>query len=77
VYPVRYELGFYIPEDGILHSHRRENLKPYIVYVYKILFLAIISLHLLVYNGIGLTSLPIWTVKRVVRMFWGLEGGCI
>jgi hypothetical protein len=30
VSPVRYELGFYIPEDGILHSHRRENLKPYI-----------------------------------------------
>jgi hypothetical protein len=29
--PVRYELGFYIPEDGILHSHRRENLKSYIV----------------------------------------------
>jgi hypothetical protein len=27
--PVRYELGFYIPEDGILHSHRRENLKSY------------------------------------------------
>jgi hypothetical protein len=25
----RYELGFYIPEDGILHSHRRENLKSY------------------------------------------------
>jgi hypothetical protein len=24
---VRYELGFYIPEDGILHSHSRENLK--------------------------------------------------
>jgi hypothetical protein len=22
-----YELGFYIPEDGILHSHRRENFK--------------------------------------------------
>jgi hypothetical protein len=28
--PVRYELGFYIPEDGILHSHRRDNLKSYI-----------------------------------------------
>jgi hypothetical protein len=28
---VRYELGFYIPEDGFLHSHRRENLKSYIV----------------------------------------------
>jgi hypothetical protein len=26
---VRCKLGFYIPEDGILHSHRRENLKPY------------------------------------------------
>jgi hypothetical protein len=28
---VRYELGFYIPEDGILHSHRRGNLKSYTV----------------------------------------------
>jgi hypothetical protein len=28
--PVRYELGFYIPEDGILHSHPRQNLKSYI-----------------------------------------------
>jgi hypothetical protein len=27
---VKYELGFYIPEDGILQSHRRENLKSYI-----------------------------------------------
>jgi hypothetical protein len=26
VSPMRYELGFYIPEDGVLHSHRRENL---------------------------------------------------
>jgi hypothetical protein len=29
VSPLRYELGFYIPED-ILHSHRREHLKYYI-----------------------------------------------
>jgi hypothetical protein len=29
VFPVRYKLGVYIPEDGILHSHRRENLKSY------------------------------------------------
>jgi hypothetical protein len=28
--PLRYELGSYIPEDGILHNHHRENLKPYI-----------------------------------------------
>jgi hypothetical protein len=25
VFPVRYELRFYIPEDGILRSHRRET----------------------------------------------------
>jgi hypothetical protein len=31
VSPVGYELGFYIPEDDILHSHRRENLESYIV----------------------------------------------
>jgi hypothetical protein len=30
VSPVKYELGFYIPENDILHSHRRENLKFYI-----------------------------------------------
>jgi hypothetical protein len=27
--PVRYDLGFYIPEDGFRHSYRREYLKPY------------------------------------------------
>jgi hypothetical protein len=27
VFPVRYELDFYIPEDDILHCHRRENFK--------------------------------------------------
>jgi hypothetical protein len=30
VSPVKYEQGFYIPEDDILHSHRRGNLKSYI-----------------------------------------------
>jgi hypothetical protein len=29
VSPVKYEMGFYIPEDGILHSHCRENVKSY------------------------------------------------
>jgi hypothetical protein len=28
--PVRYELGSYIPEDGIFHSRRRENFESYI-----------------------------------------------
>jgi hypothetical protein len=27
--PVRYKLGFYIPEDGILHSHRLENVESF------------------------------------------------
>jgi hypothetical protein len=31
VSPVKYKLGFYIPEDDILHSHRRENLNSYMV----------------------------------------------
>jgi hypothetical protein len=30
MFPVRYELGFYVPEDGILHRQYRENLKSYI-----------------------------------------------
>jgi hypothetical protein len=30
VSPVRYELGFYIPEDDILHSHYLEDLQSYI-----------------------------------------------
>jgi hypothetical protein len=35
VSPVKYELGFYIPEDGILHSHCREQLKSYYKVVHK------------------------------------------
>jgi hypothetical protein len=31
VFSVRYELGLYIPDDDILHSHCRENLKSYTV----------------------------------------------
>jgi hypothetical protein len=30
VSPVSYELGFDFPEDAILHSQHRENLKSYI-----------------------------------------------
>jgi hypothetical protein len=33
MFPVRYELRFYIPEDGILHNHRRKNPKHYIITV--------------------------------------------
>jgi hypothetical protein len=31
VSPVKYELGFYIPEDDILHSYCRENIKSCIL----------------------------------------------
>jgi hypothetical protein len=30
VSPVRYEQGFYVPENDILHSHCRENIKFYL-----------------------------------------------
>jgi hypothetical protein len=36
--PVRCELGFYIPEDGVLHSHRRENLRSYPTTLHGITF---------------------------------------
>jgi hypothetical protein len=36
VSPVKYELGFYIPEDDILHSDRRENLKSYRMILLKV-----------------------------------------
>jgi hypothetical protein len=43
VSPVKYELGFYIPEDGILHSHGRENLKSYNRRVdYKLFFVVLV-----------------------------------
>jgi hypothetical protein len=34
--PVRYELGFNIPEDDNLHSHRRKILKSYMILCYYI-----------------------------------------
>jgi hypothetical protein len=30
VSPMRYDLGFHTPEDGILHSYSRENLTSHI-----------------------------------------------
>jgi hypothetical protein len=45
---MRYELGFYIPEDEILHSHRRENL------IYKTSYMAYnssyLQLHIYLHN---------------------------
>jgi hypothetical protein len=33
VFPVKYELVVYIPEEAILHSHRCENLKSYRAFI--------------------------------------------
>jgi hypothetical protein len=32
MFPVKYELGFYIPKGAILHSQSHENLKSYILH---------------------------------------------
>jgi hypothetical protein len=32
VSPVRYELGFYMPEDDVPHNHHSEKLKSYIAF---------------------------------------------
>jgi hypothetical protein len=45
---VKYELGFFIPEDGILHNHRRENLKSYIQLVgFEVLVAVVVPTHVL------------------------------
>jgi hypothetical protein len=36
VSPVKYELGSYIPEDGILHSHSRTSQAPVLFVHYRI-----------------------------------------
>jgi hypothetical protein len=33
VFPVRYEMGFYTPENDILHSRRSDDLKSYTVFL--------------------------------------------
>jgi hypothetical protein len=30
--PVKYKLGFYIPDDDITHSYRRGNIRFYIAF---------------------------------------------
>jgi hypothetical protein len=35
VSPVKYELGFHIPEDDILHSHRRDLSEYYRHFCYQ------------------------------------------
>jgi hypothetical protein len=67
VSPVRYELGFYIPEDAILHSHCRENLKSYMVLMLSIILHAFLfcvisatrPAHLILLNRILWRAVPV------------------
>jgi hypothetical protein len=46
LFPVRYELGFYIPEDDIRQRHSPENLKYYNIFCVlhlSILFLSYVT----------------------------------
>jgi hypothetical protein len=43
VSPVKYELGLYIPEDDILHSHSRENLKSYLRFTFYLIFYTVVK----------------------------------
>jgi hypothetical protein len=45
VSPVKYELGFYIPEDDILHCGSREHLKSYITFLLLVLFSIAIAIN--------------------------------
>jgi hypothetical protein len=38
MFPVGYELGFYIPVDDILHSHRHENVKSLEVIIHDVFY---------------------------------------
>jgi hypothetical protein len=56
---MRYELGFYVREDFILHSHRRENLKSYAVYAKfndHVYISDYVSLNDSVFNEYGVTN---------------------
>jgi hypothetical protein len=53
VSPVKYELCFDIPEDDILHSHRRENLKSYKQPTYFTVFLMIHFAVVMLFNPDG------------------------
>jgi hypothetical protein len=42
VSPVKYEIGFYMPEDDILHSYRCENLKSYMLHILIVILISLI-----------------------------------
>jgi hypothetical protein len=70
VSPVKYELGFYIPEDDILHSHCRENLTSYIP-----VLLILLSV-LRIVNKVGESDAPVIKSDRPTEnVCAALQGG--
>jgi hypothetical protein len=67
VSPVKYELGFYIPEDDILHSNRHENLKSYTI---SIVFAACIMM-CVTCSGLGVAPHATPTVTK--NQYYGKE----
>jgi hypothetical protein len=71
VFPVKYELGFYIPEDGILLGPRRENLKCYKSILFSALLLAILNVD--VFNVLPVPTRP--SSRKSVTLFSGKAAG--
>jgi hypothetical protein len=67
VSPVRYELGFYIPEDDMLHSDCREHLKSYFVVVVSIFSVLPVVVSFIVVFCVLCSCLDVWLV-RVMRV---------
>jgi hypothetical protein len=74
VCPVRYELDFYSPEYGILHSDSHENLKSYnvirvfIIFVFIILYVFSDQEKLVGYVACGRNAMYIQFLK--VQISW-------
>jgi hypothetical protein len=62
---VKYEQGFYIPEDDILHSDRREHLKAYMLFVAWLQML----------TGAAVCSFGFLGIIGIVPKFWGQSQG--
>jgi hypothetical protein len=72
VSPVKYEQGFYILEDDILHSHRHGNLKSYITFTLMIETELSSETWVTIYQAVC-RDLPRTVWSRVVRMFGALR----
>jgi hypothetical protein len=69
VFPVRYELGFYAPEDGILYSRSRKNLKSLIIIsvgCYKNTRMIVVSLFMVHCIQLLVPRLTDWLQSQII-----------